>query len=88
MSYKSKIDSIKKFQLHDTDTGSTGVQVALLTDRINALTKHFQEHKKDKNSKRGFLKLISQRKKLIKYYVASHGNDEYLKLIADLGLRK
>lgn len=87
MSYK-KLESIKKFQMHDKDTGSTSVQIALLTERINSLTKHFEEHKKDKNSKRGFLTLISQRKKLIKYFSNSHSNDEYMKLIADLGLRK
>ncbi|KAA0443936.1 MAG: 30S ribosomal protein S15 [Candidatus Thioglobus sp.] len=78
---------IKEYQTGDSDTGSTGVQVALLTARIKHLTEHFKTHKKDHHSRRGLLHLVSQRKKLLAYL---RGNDvpAYTDLISRLGLRK
>ncbi|SMN13898.1 SSU ribosomal protein S15p (S13e) [Bathymodiolus heckerae thiotrophic gill symbiont] len=78
---------IKEHQSAEGDTGSTNVQVALLTARIKHLTEHFQTHKKDHHSRRGLLHLVSQRKKLLSYL---KGNDvsAYSNLITRLGLRK
>jgi len=82
-----KKDIIKEFGKDGKDTGSVEVQVALLTKRIAHLTEHLKVNKKDHSSRRGLLKLVGQRKKLLKYY--SHKNlDEYRNLIAKLGLRK
>ncbi|MCK4518899.1 MAG: 30S ribosomal protein S15 [Candidatus Omnitrophica bacterium] len=61
---KEVIDEAKK---HDKDTGSSGVQIAILTERINLLTEHFKEHKKDHHSRRGLLQMVSRRKKLLGY---------------------
>jgi len=78
---------IKEHQQEAGDTGSTNVQVALLTARIKHLTEHFKTHKKDHHSRRGLLHLVSQRKKLLTYL---RGNDAtaYSDLISRLGLRK
>ena len=78
---------IKEYQQEANDTGSTNVQVALLTARIKHLTEHFKTHKKDHHSRRGLLRLVSQRKKLLTYL---RGNDAtaYSDLISRLGLRK
>ena len=78
---------IKEYQQEANDTGSTNVQVALLTARIKHLTEHFKTHKKDHHSGRGLLHLVSQRKKLLTYL---RGNDAtaYSDLISRLGLRK
>ncbi len=78
---------IKDFQQNANDTGSTSVQIALLTARIKHLTEHFKTHTKDHHSRRGLLRLVSQRKKLLTYL---RGNDVnvYSDLIARLGLRK
>ncbi|HIM58082.1 MAG TPA: 30S ribosomal protein S15 [Gammaproteobacteria bacterium] len=78
---------IKEYQQDTKDTGSTNVQVALLTARIKHLTEHFKTHKKDHHSRRGLLHLVSQRKKLLTYL---KGNDAsaYSDLITRLGLRK
>jgi len=78
---------IKDFQKDAGDTGSTNVQVALLTARIKHLTEHFNTHKKDHHSRRGLLRLVSQRKKLLTYL---RGSDvtAYSDLISRLGLRK
>jgi len=78
---------IKDFQKDAGDTGSTNVQVALLTARIKHLTEHFKTHKKDHHSRRGLLRLVSQRKKLLTYL---RGSDvtAYSDLISRLGLRK
>jgi len=83
----SKQEIIAKFGKTATDTGSPEVQVALLTQRITQLTEHFASHKKDHHSRRGLLKLVNQRRKLLDYL---KGKDlgRYQKLIADLGLRK
>ena len=78
---------IKEYQKDASDTGSADVQIALLTARIRHLTEHFKTHKKDHHSRRGLLKLVSQRKKLLSYV---KGNDitSYAELISRLGLRK
>ncbi len=78
---------IQDFQMHSTDTGSAPVQIALLTDRINLLTDHFKEHRKDHHSRRGLLKLVSQRRKLLEYLKLSD-KGKYQKLIERLNLRK
>ncbi|HIC40262.1 MAG TPA: 30S ribosomal protein S15 [Piscirickettsiaceae bacterium] len=78
---------IKDFQKDANDTGSTNVQVALLTARIKHLTEHFKTHKKDHHSRRGLLRLVSQRKKLLTYLKGTNVTD-YSDLISRLGLRK
>lgn len=78
---------IKKFQQNNKDTGSSGVQIALLTARIKHLTQHFKIHKKDHHSRRGLLHLISQRKKLLNY-LKDNSSSTYTDLISRLGLRK
>lgn len=87
MALQAKSDLIEKFATHATDVGSSSVQVALLTDRINHLTEHFKTHKKDHHSRRGLLKLVAQRRNLLRYM---HRTDlvSYKKIVADLGLRK
>jgi small subunit ribosomal protein S15 len=82
-----KQEIIKKFRVHETDSGSPEVQIALLTERINQLTEHFQVHKKDYHSRRGLLKLVGQRRRLLDY-LKSRKADMYRKMVKDLGLRK
>ena len=82
---KSKI--VADFQRAKNDTGSPEVQVALLTARINDLTGHFKTHTKDHHSRRGLLKMVSRRRKLLDYLNAKD-HDRYVALIAKLGLRK
>ena len=78
---------IKEYQTDKNDTGSVDVQVALLTARIKHLTEHFKTHKKDHHSRRGLLKLVSQRKRLLSY-LKNKNLDSYASLISRLGLRK
>ncbi|HIF36110.1 MAG: 30S ribosomal protein S15 [Candidatus Pseudothioglobus sp.] len=78
---------IKEYQKDASDTGSADVQVALLTARIKHLTEHFKTHKKDHHSRRGLLRLVSQRKKLLSY-VKNNDIASYSNLISRLGLRK
>ena len=78
---------IKEYQKDASDTGSADVQIALLTARIRHLTEHFKTHKKDHHSRRGLLRLVSQRKKLLSYVKSSDINS-YANLISRLGLRK
>ena len=78
---------IKEYQKDTSDTGSVDVQVALLTARIKHLTEHFKTHKKDHHSRRGLLRLVSQRKKLLSY-VKNNDITSYSNLISRLGLRK
>jgi small subunit ribosomal protein S15 len=78
---------IKEYQKDPSDTGSVDVQVALLTARIRHLTEHFKTHKKDHHSRRGLLRLVSQRKKLLAY-IKSNDLTAYANLISRLGLRK
>jgi len=82
-----KREVVDQYRLHPTDTGSSEVQVALLTQRIDYLTGHFKIHVKDHHSRRGLLKLVAQRRKLLDYL---RGNDDerYLSLIHRLGIRK
>jgi small subunit ribosomal protein S15 len=77
---------VRKYQVHETDRGSTRVQIALLTARINDLTGHFREHKKDHHSRQGLLKMVGQRRRLLDY-LRRNNLEEYRALIADLGLR-
>ena len=78
---------IEKFKTHDTDTGSCAVQIALLTDRIQYLTDHFQQHPKDHHSRRGLLKLVGRRRSLLKY-LQKKDITKYRSLIQELGIRK
>jgi small subunit ribosomal protein S15 len=83
---ENRDDIVKKYQMHPTDRGSTKVQVALLTARINDLTGHFRAHKKDHHSRRGLLKMVGQRRSLLDY-LRRNDLEGYRALIADLGLR-
>jgi len=78
---------ISNFQLHESDTGSPEVQVALLSARITYLTDHFKEHKKDHHSRRGLLKLVGQRRRLLDY-LKKKDLERYRAVIQRLGLRK
>ena len=82
-----KKEIIQKFKIHDKDTGSSVVQIAVLTERINSLGTHFKAHVKDNHSRRGLLKMVSQRRKLLDY-LKRENESEYQKLIDTLGLRK
>lgn len=82
-----KSEVTKQFQVHSKDTGSSDVQIALLTARINELTEHFQKHVKDHASRRGLLKMVGQRRQLLDYL--SHTDvKRYQELIKKLNLRK
>ncbi|HST61573.1 MAG TPA: 30S ribosomal protein S15 [Longimicrobium sp.] len=83
---ENRDDIVKKYQMHETDRGSTKVQIALLTARINDLTGHFRAHKKDHHSRRGLLKMVGQRRSLLDY-LRRNDLEGYRALIADLGLR-
>lgn len=82
-----KAGTIAENRLHESDTGSPEVQVALLTDRINHLTEHLRVHKKDHHSRRGLLMLVGQRRRLLDY-LRSNDVERYRALIAKLGLRR
>lgn len=82
-----KLELIKEFATLEGDTGSPEVQVAILTDRIVTLTEHFKTHKKDNHSRRGLLKMVSQRRRLLDYLVAKD-KARYETLIKRLGLRR
>ena len=79
--------AIEKFRLHETDTGSPQVQIALLTNRINQLSAHFQAHKKDFTSRHGLLKMVSRRRRLLEY-LKGYDEDSYRKVLDALNLRK
>ncbi|WP_293760052.1 30S ribosomal protein S15 [uncultured Aquitalea sp.] len=87
MTAAQKADIVKDFQRAEGDTGSSEVQVALLTARINDLTPHFKANTKDHHSRRGLLKLVSRRRRLLDYLKRTDA-DSYRALIARLGLRK
>jgi len=87
MTPEIKADIIKKYARAEGDTGSPEVQVAILSGRINHLTEHFKEHKKDNHSRRGLLKMVSQRRRLLDY-LKSRDEGRYKALIEDLGLRR
>ena len=82
-----KKDIVEKFRVHETDTGSAVVQIALMTERINALTDHFKTHKKDHHSRQGLLKLVGKRRKLLNY-LKVHDLKKYREIISKLKLRK
>jgi small subunit ribosomal protein S15 len=82
-----KTDIIGNYRTHDSDTGSPEVQVALLSERINYLTDHFKTHAKDHHSRRGLLKLVGQRRRLLDY-LKGKDTDRYADLIRRLGIRK
>jgi small subunit ribosomal protein S15 len=82
-----KSETINQYKRHDGDTGSPEVQIALLTDRINHLTEHFKIHKKDFHSRRGLLKLVGQRRRLLDYLKKKDLN-KYRELIKSLGIRR
>lgn len=77
---------IEQHRAHESDTGSTRVQVALLTERINYLTEHFRLHKKDNHGRRGLLKMVGKRRRLLEYMKRTD-LEGYRQLIAELGLR-
>lgn len=82
-----KNEIIEKFKLHSNDTGSSEVQIALITDRITYLTEHFKTHKKDNHGRRGLLKMVATRRKLLDY-VKAKDESRYQDLIKRLGLRR
>ena len=82
-----KKEIIEKFATHEGDTGSPEVQIALLSDRISYLTDHFKNHAKDHHSRRGLLKMVGQRRSLLKYLQKKDIN-RYRSLIQELGIRK
>ena len=87
MNVNEKKEIVKDFGKKDKDTGSTEVQVALLTKKINELSEHFKFHKKDHHSRRGLLGMINNRRKLLKY-LKGKNEEGYFSLIKKLGLRK
>ncbi len=82
----NKTEIIKKYALHEGDVGSAPVQIALLTERINHLRGHFDAHKHDHHSRRGLLKMVGRRRRLLEY-VKNKDVEQYRALIKDLGLR-
>ena len=82
-----KQEVIQRFKQHEKDTGSPEVQIALLTERITYLTEHFKTHTKDHHSRRGLLKLVGQRRRLLDYLKVK-GLDRYRNVIQTLGIRK
>ena len=82
-----KVQIVSEYKIHDKDTGSPEVQIALLTTRINQLRAHFDTHKKDHSSRRGLLKLVSRRNQLLKY-LTREDRTRYQQIIGRLGLRK
>ena len=84
---EAKINIIGQYKVHESDTGSPEVQVALLTQRINDLTEHFKTHVKDNHSRRGLLKLVSQRRRLLDY-LRRKDAERYREVISRLGIRK
>jgi small subunit ribosomal protein S15 len=87
LSKDRKTELIGNYKTHDADTGSPEVQVAILSERINYLTEHFKTHVKDHHSRRGLLKLVGQRRRLLDYLKRKDA-DRYAELIRKLGIRK
>ena len=84
---EEKSTIITEHKLHESDTGSSEVQIALMTKRINDLTEHFKTHAKDHHSRRGLLKLVSQRRKLLDH-LKEEDASRYQNIIAELGIRR
>ncbi len=87
LDHEKKMEIIERFRIHETDTGSPEVQIALLTERINYLTRHLQTHKKDFHSQRGLLKMVGRRRGLLNY-LRDNSPERYQNLVDKLGLRK
>ena len=87
MTKERKNEIIATFKREEKDTGSSEVQIALLTERINELTEHLKVHKKDNHSRRGLLKMVGKRRNLLNY-LAKKDENAYKELVAKLGLRK
>ena len=87
MNAQQKTTIITDYKLHEKDTGSSEVQIALLTKRVTYLTEHFKTHKKDNHSRRGLLKLVSQRRRLLDY-LKKIDEDRYKAIVQALGLRR
>ena len=87
MDKETKQQTIKDFALKDGDTGSSDVQIALLTGRIQELSAHLKQHPKDKHSRRGLIGMVNQRRKLLKYVNRTH-HERYLELLKRLKLRR
>ncbi len=83
---EAKTEIIKEYKVHDNDTGSPEVQIAILTRRINDLTEHLKENKKDHHSRRGLLKMVGHRRRLLNY-LKGKNIERYRALISKLGLR-
>ncbi len=84
---EKKQEIIKEFKLHENDTGSPEVQIAIISKRMNSLSSHFQTHKKDHHSRRGLLRLVGQRRSLLDY-LKRENKGRYEKIIGQLGIRK
>lgn len=84
---ETKKEIINRFKINEKDTGSSEVQIALLSNRIQYLTDHFKVHKKDHHSRRGLLKLVGQRRRLLNY-LKKKDAEKYLSIIKDLGIRR
>ncbi len=86
LTQQRKQELISDYQVHDTDTGSSDIQIAMLTERINRLSQHLRANQKDHSSRRGLLKLIGQRKRLLAY-IQQENREKYQALIGRLGIR-
>jgi len=84
---RDKQNIIKKHSLHEKDTGSSGIQAALFTKEIERLTKHLKKHQKDNSSRRGLLKMVAKRKRLLDY-LKDEAPKKYNSVVKELGLRK
>ena len=87
LSKETKMEVIGKFKLHEEDSGSPEVQIALLTEKIKYLTEHFRVHKRDHASRRGLLRMVGQRRRLLDYLKATKV-DRYRSVLKELGLRR
>jgi len=87
LTIEAKQEVISKFKRHESDTGSPEVQIALLTARIQDLAEHLQEHRKDHHSRRGLLKMVGKRRRLLKY-LQNTDIERYRKVLSELGLRR
>ena len=87
LTVRQKQNLMKEFQIHETDTGSAEIQIAMLTKQISELADHLKKHSKDNHSRRGLLKMVSKRKKLLDY-LSETNNKSYSSLIKKLGLKK
>ena len=84
---RKKSNIVKKHKLHEKDTGSSGVQIAILTEQIKELTAHLKKHPKDNHSRRGLLRMVSKRKRLLDY-LKTEDEKRYNKTVKELGLKK